>query len=333
MRFSVVIPCHNAGRYIADTLRSVAAQTAAPHEILIVDDGSTDDSVEQIRATGIPHRLLTVDCRNAAASRNAGIQVATGDAIALLDADDIWHPQHLAWAAEMLGGSQDVALIANHQYLNPDGSITDLRPSLQPRDISRPTTGLAHLRFTEICAEGFQFGHSTVVYRKSRLDEVGYFDPSQKRRHDMDLWLRVLAGRTFSYDTRPHAIYRHRTPGGISTAVVSCEWYFLRALLRNAEAYPNAAMRTLIETAARRSTSLAFVDGTDQEFADAFRQASPWLPPAFRAAYRAAGICPGLFRAAIRAKRVVVQRRQRRAVEAEMAATPRLTPPTPRSAE
>ena len=319
MRFSVIIPCHNAGQYIAETLRSVAAQTLLPFEVIIIDDNSTDNSLEQIRATGVPHRLVQTKAGNAAAARNAGIAVATGDWIALLDADDIWVPEHLAMCAELLRDTNDVALIANHQYLNPDGSITDLLGSLQPRDIAKPTAGLSHLRFTEICAAGFQFGHSTVVYGKSRLDAVGAFDPSQRRRHDMDLWLRVLAGQTWAYDTRSHAIYRHRTPGGISTAVVSCEYFFLRALLRNAGPYQNDGMHTLIATAARRSVSLAFVDGTDDEFAIARDQAWPHLTPGFRAMYRLAGIFPGAFKAVIRAKRRVVQKKMQERAEAERA--------------
>lgn len=319
MRFSVIIPCHNAGRYIAETLRSVAAQTHPCHEVIIIDDGSTDDSLEQIRATGVPHRLLQTKFRNAAQSRNAGIEVATGDWIALLDADDIWVPEHLAMCAELLRDRNDVALIANHQYLNPDGSITDLLESLQPREIRKPTAGLSHLLFTDICAAGFQFGHSTVVYRKSRLDEVGFFDPNQRRRHDMDLWLRMLAGRTWAYDTRSHAIYRHRTPGGISTAVVECEYFFLRALLKNAENYRNQGMHTLVGTAARRSVSLAFVDGTDKEFELARGQAWPHLTPGFRVMYRLAGLFPGLFKAVIRAKRRVVQKKMQERAEAERA--------------
>src|SRR6476469_3757189 len=101
MRVSVIIPCHNAGRWIAQTLHSVAAQTYPAHEVIVIDDGSTDDSIAEIQRSGIPLTLLNVTVHNAAAARNAGIEVAKGDWIALLDADDLWYPNHLARAVEL----------------------------------------------------------------------------------------------------------------------------------------------------------------------------------------------------------------------------------------
>src|SRR5437899_5918483 len=88
MRISVIMPCHNASRWIAAALRSISKQTQSAHEIVVIDDGSTDNSVLEIERTSVPVKLLRVGFNNAAAARNAGIQAATGDWIALLDADD-----------------------------------------------------------------------------------------------------------------------------------------------------------------------------------------------------------------------------------------------------
>ena len=122
MKFSVVIPCHNAGPWIADALRSVAAQTYAPADIIVVDDASTDDSREQIVGCCVPVTLLSARVSNAAAARNIGIEAATGDWIALLDADDVWYPNRLQRAAELLSGSNDVALIGNHDFFDAKGA-------------------------------------------------------------------------------------------------------------------------------------------------------------------------------------------------------------------
>jgi glycosyltransferase involved in cell wall biosynthesis len=308
MKFSVVIPCHNAERWIRATLRSVRAQTHPAHEIIVVDDDSSDRSLAAIRDSGVDVKLLQVKEHNAAATRNAGIDAATGDWVALLDADDIWLPHHLQYAAELLRKSRDVAFIAHHQYLDREGKVTDMPATVIP-PIHKPLTGLPHTRFAEIAAAGFQFGHSTVIYHRLRLMDVGRFDVSQKRRHDMDLWLRMIANHTWTYDSRSHALYRHGTPGGISSNEINCEYYYLRALLRNQASYRCSAMRRLIETAARRSVSMAFVDGQRSDFRLALDQASPYLKPLYRMYYQVAAACPPLFRAPISAKRRIFHKR------------------------
>ena len=102
MRISVVIPCHNAGRWIAAALHSVADQTYPPHELLVIDDASTDDSISQIYRSGVAVNLMHVNVRNAAVARNVGIVAAKGDWVALLDADDKWYPDHLSRAIALL---------------------------------------------------------------------------------------------------------------------------------------------------------------------------------------------------------------------------------------
>lgn len=302
MNASVIMPCHNAGAYIAQALRSAAAQTDPPHEIIVIDDASTDDSIAKVESSGVPVRLLRVNARNAAAARNAGIAAATGDWIAFLDADDLWYPTHLANAAKLLDAGQDVAYMANHHFLRADGSVQPIPADLQPK-LDRTRSGITHLEFVDLLPKGFHFGHSTVMLRLDRVREVGGFDETQQRRHDMDLWLRVLRGRTWAWCQEPAAQYRIDTPGSISKSVINAEYFFLRALLKNLDGYPTDAMRQLVRTAARRSVSLAFVDGRREDYDLARRQAWPHLPASFRLAYGLAGLCPGLLRGAIRAKR------------------------------
>src|ERR1700719_1779836 len=121
MRISVIMPCHNAGRWIAGALRSATHQTYPPHEIIVIDDSSTDSSLAEIDRSGAALKLLQVNAHNAAVARNAGIEAATGDWIALLDADDVWYPNHLARAAELLSKSNDVAFMSNHDWIGLQG--------------------------------------------------------------------------------------------------------------------------------------------------------------------------------------------------------------------
>lgn len=319
MRFSVVIPVHNAQAFLAETLATVAAQTLLPHEVILVDDASGDRSVEIARGfafpPGVTVRLLSSTAGNAAATRNIGIREATGDWVALLDADDLWEPTHLEWSAQVLaqapssGGARVVAMMSNHLWLTDKDGRQPIPEGLRPK-LGETLVGLSPGRYIEELVRQFHFGHSTVVYRRDRLLEVGLFNPEQKRRHDIELWLRMIAGHAWSWDERIHAAYRVDTPGSISKAAVECEIYYLRALLRHRGAYPGPAMEHLLRTHARRAMSLSFVDGTPAQFKEARGVAVPWVPLPFRIAYALAAVCPGLLKWGIRMKRKWVWRKR-----------------------
>jgi glycosyltransferase involved in cell wall biosynthesis len=302
VRISVVIPCHNAGRWIGETLRSVAAQTLRPHEVIVVDDDSTDDSVEQIRRSGLDVCLIPARYRNAAAARNAGIEVATGDWIALLDADDLWYPDHLKRAAEVLAGTTDVAYRAICDDITADGTRV---PSTIPQPITTTRTGITHGEYIELENRELYFGHSSVLYQRERLRAVGGFDPTQVRRHDIDLWLRMIHNRTWTWDAVPTVAYRLDTPGSICRNYAECEYYALKALVRNGDAYSGPVMDELLTKTARKVMTLGFTNGTPEQYRRYRELAWPYLPARVRAVYRAAGLVPPLARGLIRAKRAL----------------------------
>jgi glycosyltransferase involved in cell wall biosynthesis len=302
MRVSVIIPCHNAGRWIGETLQSVAAQTLRPAEVIVVDDASTDDSAEQIRRSGIDVRIIPVRCRNAAAARNAGIEVATGDWIALLDADDVWYPNHLERAAEVLAGTDDVAYRAMCDDITADGARV---PLTIPQPITTTRTGITHGESIEFENRELYFGHSSVLYRRDRFREVGGFAPAQVRRHDIDLWLRMIHNQTWTWDALPTVAYRLDTPGSICRNYAECEYYALRALVRNKDAYRGPAMDELLAKTARKVMTLGFADGTPEQYRRYRELAWPYLPARLRAVYRVAGLLPPVSRGLIRAKRAL----------------------------
>jgi glycosyltransferase involved in cell wall biosynthesis len=308
MRISVIIPCFNAGPWIGTALRSVAQQSEPPHEIIVIDDGSDDDSLAQIRGCGVKVRLLQTQRANGAGARNAGIAAAAGDWIALLDADDVWYPKHLERARALLAAGDDVAAMASHDWIDLEGRVIPLPAAFAAR-FDAPAGGLPATRFLQLMREPFHFGHSTVLYRMDRLREAGGFDEQQRRRHDLDLWLRVIHGHTWTYDSERTVGYREGTPGSISKALVDCEYFHLRALLKNSDLYrddPNLAAE--IAEAARRLMGLAFVDGTSEEFESARALAWPHLSRNFQLWYRWAPLAGPLARAAMRARRRVVMR-------------------------
>ena len=316
MQVSVITPCHNAAPYIEAALDSAVAQSYLPHELIVIDDASTDDSRARVRAWGHRHpniRLIQLEtcAGNAAAARNAGIEAASGDWIAFLDADDLWQPHHLQNAVALLENSGDVAFMANHFFMSQaGGDLAPIAPSMSHR-LAHSRGGLSSHHWLELIERGFHFGHSTVLLRLDRTREVGAFDASQRRRHDLDLWLRVTQGHTWAYHAREAASYRTDTPGSLSKDLVEIELFYLKALLKNRAGYPTATMENLIATSARRLMTLAFVDGTPAQWRAARRRAWPVISEKLRAFYRVARAAPPLFRAAIRLKRRWLGRHQR----------------------
>ncbi len=307
MHFSVVIPCHNAAATIAQTLRSIAAQTHAPHEIVVVDDASTDDSRAQIAASGVAVQLVEADVRDSGRARNLGIARAGGEWIALCDADDLWFPHHLEQAAQVLSGGGDVAYMANHCLLDAEGE----RPMPESMEHRLESGGArTGAQWIEALERGFHFGHSTVIYRRDRIDELGGFDEAFRRQEDLDLWLRVISGGTWAYGAREAMAYRVDTPGSQTKAVIKSAYFHVRALAKNRDLLDGDAMQTLLARNARHALSLAFVDGTRDDFRVAWRVSRPYISPKLRAFYRAGNLIRPLARGLIRLKRRWVWRGQ-----------------------
>jgi glycosyltransferase involved in cell wall biosynthesis len=302
MRISVIIPCHNAGRWIGQTLGSVSAQTYPAYEVIVIDDASTDDSIAVIDRSGVPVKLLHVAAQNAAKARNMAIEAASGDWIALLDADDIWYPNHLARAAELLSDSDDVALMCNHDWIGLEGELLDVPEAFRCK-LAQPRQGLDVEQFFQLHEMGFHFGHSTVVYRLDRVRSVGMFDPSQLRRHDSDLWIRMIVDRTWTYDTVKSVGYRENTPGSISKAELECDYFYLRSLVRNIDRVSCEPFRRHLARESRRVMGRAFIDAPAAHYARVRELAWSHLPLAYRLFYGCATVWPSAARTAIKAKR------------------------------
>src|SRR5206468_3146529 len=104
----VVMPAYNEGRWIAEALGSILAQTDAADEILVVDDGSSDDTVEQVERFADRVRLVRQSNAGCAAAFNTGFAQTSADFVALCPADDVWEPRKLEWQREILARNPDV---------------------------------------------------------------------------------------------------------------------------------------------------------------------------------------------------------------------------------
>ena len=199
---SVVIPCYNYGRFLRDAVASIQSQTFTDHEIIVVDDGSTDDTEIQAREMGATVRYLRQPNQGPSAARNTGIAAARGRYIAFLDADDTWQPEKLARQVPILEGHPDVVLVyTDSTYF--DGATG--------RDVGRHRERFAHPhgRVLGRLLEAGNFIHSpTPLVRRTTLEDVGGFDPTLRSSEDWDLWVRIAARGEIAYIDEPLARYR-----------------------------------------------------------------------------------------------------------------------------
>jgi glycosyltransferase involved in cell wall biosynthesis len=227
MSVSVVIPAYNASRFIAETLQSVLAQTLLPDEILVVDDGSSDDTAAIAEAFGAPVRVFRRTNQRQAAARNFGVEQATGDWIAFLDADDLWAPNKLAMQFDELARHPEADICyTGRVLLLQRGDTATLGGVISVP----PAAEIRRALFVDAT-----FLPSSVVIRRSTILGVNGFDPRiQYGNEDYDLWLRLLhAGVVFAACCQPLVSYRrHETNTALHEAWLDeCMDIYLRLVV------------------------------------------------------------------------------------------------------
>ena len=171
MRISAIIPAYNAADYICQTLDSIAGQSRRPDEVIVCDDGSNDDTAS--RAEEHPLRPTVLRCENGgvASARNNAIKVATGDLVANIDADDIWHPEYLQRIEEAFQANPDAtaAFARYRSFLDEDGP-----PEWTSKDTENTEViPMALPEFLEFEQTGMPVLPSYYVMRRSALDRLG----------------------------------------------------------------------------------------------------------------------------------------------------------------
>jgi len=175
------------------------------------------------------------------------------------------------------------------------------RPPTWP--IDRTVTGLTHRQFIEMYVQSTYFGMSSAAVQRQRLVEVGGFDETQTRRHDIEMWMRVIAKRTWTCTDKATAVYRKDTPGALSRNVPKREYFMLRAMLLNREAYEGPEIQRLIRKFAKRAVAASITDGDAEDRRRARELAWPHVSGGSRPVLAAGLACPPLFALANRLKR------------------------------
>jgi glycosyltransferase involved in cell wall biosynthesis len=209
--FTVVIPAWNAAATIADAIDSVLIQTCQRFEIVLVDDGSDDETIGVAQAAaGARLRVVRQERRGVAAARNAGIDAARAGWVSFLDADDLWLPDYLEEMRRRLEANPRLGLVFTDAWIldEPAGRIRRT-PMMKPR---RPTEHPPSdpAAFVELLLRG-NFVYTSATVPKPVLERVGGYNAALTSSEDYDLWLRITsAGFAAAYAPGPLAVYRIR---------------------------------------------------------------------------------------------------------------------------
>ncbi|MDB5309380.1 MAG: family glycosyltransferase [Gemmataceae bacterium] len=215
---SVVIPAFNCGHLITQAVESVLAQTLSATEILVVDDGSTDDTRQRIAAYAGRVRYLYQANQGVSAARNLGVQTAGQEFVAFLDADDVWHPRKLEFQMPVFASHPELGLVGTHSV---DWPAVGFPTAADPHRVR--VVSWAQLVVKNALAT------SSVVVRRRLLARAGPFDSSIQGPEDRDLWLRVAELAPVANLELPLMGYRD-VPGSVSKQAERCQAGMIRIL-------------------------------------------------------------------------------------------------------
>ena len=214
MHFSVVIPLYNKQNSIAATLQSVLAQTYTNYEIIVVDDGSTDNSAQVVEEFFEKHpslqggdrgRLVKKPNGGVCSARNRGIQEAKYDYIALLDGDDLWDEHYLEEQVKLIQDFPEAKMWGINFAEMSNGELIRKLPTGLPEGYRGYVENYFQIpgRISDL------YCSSSVVVKKEAFDRIGYFDERIKYAEDSDMWFRIIATYPVAFYDRYMAFYQY----------------------------------------------------------------------------------------------------------------------------
>jgi glycosyltransferase involved in cell wall biosynthesis len=218
--FSVVISAYQAASTVRDAAASALAQTRLPHEVIVVDDGSTDDVAGALSGFSDQITLIRKENGGGASALNAGVAAASGEFLAILDADDVYKPRRLEVLGDLAASRPDLDILTTESSVVVDGRVVGRFHAMNPF--------VADDQRTAILGSCFVGGWPAV--RISRLLAIDGFDETLRIAYDWDCWIRlILDGALAGFVDEPHLEYRLR-PGSLTTNRVRSLWERARIL-------------------------------------------------------------------------------------------------------
>jgi glycosyltransferase involved in cell wall biosynthesis len=190
MSISVIIPAYNAGVTIARAIESVLNQTLPPDEVIVVDDGSTDDTAEVIKKFGNQVHYIFQENSSCGAARNTGIRAANCEWIAFQDADDEWLAHKLETQVKLLEANPELQWSGSNCYLATGAQCSyKSNPARAKAMMSGP--GYYDNFFRAFSKNSFRLHPNTVIIKRHVFDEIGLFNEELLRSEDTDMWCRI----------------------------------------------------------------------------------------------------------------------------------------------
>jgi glycosyltransferase involved in cell wall biosynthesis len=202
---SVIIPTYNRKDIVLDAIQSVINQTVKDFEIIVVDDGSSDGTKEYLTSLNLPIKIISKENGGVSSARNIGIKSSQGKYIAFLDSDDVWLPEKLKHQIAYVTTHPDIALVYTDEYIEVNGEVQS--------KTRFERANLGDDQKNNFLLPGFvqhtPIHTSSVMVKKSVLDEVGYFNETLKIHEDSELWNRISQKYTFGFIDIPLATFRY----------------------------------------------------------------------------------------------------------------------------
>jgi glycosyltransferase involved in cell wall biosynthesis len=256
---SVVMPCYQHVKFVGETIISVLNQTFADFELIIIDDASTDGSLETIRKyAGSDYRVNLIEHEEnlgVSHSRNEGIHRSRGEFIAFCDADDVWKRQKLELQLQLLRSNPGYGLTyCDAEIIDPSGQPTG---KLFSQVYPAPKNAVGDM-FKGLCRTNF-INTQTVLMRRECFDPDIFFDESMRSLEDWWLWLRLAGKHRFLPDTRVLAQYRTHPKNTSLTQARDFARVRFKIARRNLTGEPNLPINLRAVLWYQMSTSLGFL--------------------------------------------------------------------------
>jgi glycosyltransferase involved in cell wall biosynthesis len=217
---TAIIPTYNRAALVCAAIESVRQQSYGNVEIILVDDGSTDDTQVRLKAYGDSVRVIVQDNAGPAAARNRGIEAARGGIVAFLDSDDIWRPTKLERQVRLLqkAGDRIVCCLCNATMVFPDGRK---ETTFQDSKLAPAFEEGIWQNVAEVLATRFVLFSQAVLIRRKTLEKVGGFDERLRILEDYDLAFRLSLEGPWAYIREPLVDWQQASPGSMTQIAYS----------------------------------------------------------------------------------------------------------------
>lgn len=219
---SVIIPTFNRVDVLSLSIHSVLRQTYRDTEVIVIDDGSTDATLDLLASITDRTRYVRQEHLGVSAARNLGISASSSKLIAFLDSDDEWREDKLEKQLELYDGSNDDFICHTDELWLKDGQVVN------QKKIHKKQGGWFFERALERCL----ISPSSVLLSRSLLDKVGYFDESLPAAEDYDLWLRITAFYPVTFVDQPLVIKHGGRRDQLSGTIRAIDRYRIEAILK-----------------------------------------------------------------------------------------------------